>query len=93
MPHANNIRTFDGELCVRLYHRERDHGAMILCETPEKSGHSWYSSLPLNALNFHRNEDTLYLCRPQSRNESMAWAILHFTTMESESLALNYADD
>jgi len=74
--------TFDGGLCVRLYHRERDHGAKILCETPERSGHAWYSCLSLDALDFHRAEEsTLYLCQP-SGSDLRAWAILYFTTIE-----------
>lgn len=75
--------TFYQGLCVRFYHRERDHRARILCETPERSGHFWYSTLPLNALQIRRNGSSLYLCQPRGRErQPQMWALLQFSTVE-----------
>ncbi|KAF7509976.1 hypothetical protein GJ744_007290 [Endocarpon pusillum] len=71
------------ELTVRLYYRERDQRARILCKWPRGSGGSKYSCLPLNLLEFHRAESSLQICakRPGSSRLDL-WANLNFSTIE-----------
>ena len=81
---ADKNRQFPHGLIVQLYHRERDHRAKILCETPEKSGHSWYSAVGLNLLEIMRRGSTeLWLCRPRPGSNPRAWALMQFLTIES----------
>lgn len=78
------------ELTVRLYHREGDHRARLLCKWPRSSGGgSKYSCLPLNVLEFHRAESSLQICekRPGSSKLNL-WASLKFSTIESTSWSL-----
>jgi hypothetical protein len=78
------------ELTVRLYHREGDHRARLLCKWPRSSGGgSIYSCLPLNVLEFHRAESSLQICekRPGSSKLSL-WASLKFSTIESTPWSL-----
>jgi hypothetical protein len=80
--------SFSGQpgLTVRLYHRDRDHRARILCKWARSSGKSKYSCLPLNLLEFERAESTLKICkkRPGSTKVDL-WASLNFSTIESTS--------
>ena len=72
-------------LVVRLYIREEDNRARVLCKWPSRSGGYDYSSVPLNALQFHRKGSALQLCRIRPGSSRLdAWAILQFTTIESK---------
>ncbi|ERF75288.1 hypothetical protein EPUS_00080 [Endocarpon pusillum Z07020] len=77
--------TFSGqsELTVRLYCREGDHRARILCKWPRGSGGSKYSCLPLNLLEFHRSESSLQICMKRHGSSRLdLWANLNFSTIE-----------
>lgn len=80
---TDKFSKFPGGMAVYLYHRERDHRAKILCETPEKSGQQWYSCLGTNSLETWRDGNMLYLCRPRPQSPSHVWASLEFSTIES----------
>lgn len=75
------------ELTVRLYYREGDHRARILCKWPRSSGGgSKYSCLPLNLLEFHRAESSLQICKKRPGSSKLdLWANLNFSTIESSS--------
>ena len=75
------------ELTVRLFYREGDHRARILCKWPSRSGRgNKYSCLPLNLLEFRRAESSLQICKkiPGSSKVDL-WASLTFSTIESTS--------
>jgi hypothetical protein len=80
------------ELTVRLYYREGDHRARILCKWPRSSGGgSKYSCLPLNVLEFHRAESSLQVCKRRAGSSKVnLWASLVFTTIESKSPDAEY---
>jgi hypothetical protein len=73
-------------LIVRLFHRESDHRARILCKWAGRSGKNKYSCLPLNLLEFQRADSTMKICqmRPESSKLDL-WASLNFSTIESTS--------
>lgn len=72
-----------GGILVRLYLREEDNRARILCRWRGRSGGTRYSCLPLNALDVHRDGPALQLCRPiLDSYKSEMWARLKFTSME-----------
>ncbi len=74
------------ELTVRLYYREGDHRARILCKWPRSSGGSKYSCLPLNLLEFHRAESSLQICKKRPGSPKLdLWAGLNFSTIERTS--------
>lgn len=80
------------ELVVRLYFRERDHRARVLCKWPRSSGDgSKYSCLPLNVLEFHRIDSSLQLCKKRPGSSKLdLWASLKFSTIESMSITLDH---
>ena len=79
--------TFQKGMICRLYHRPGDHRARMLCESPEKSGHYWYSTVGLNQLEIIRRDSTaLCLCKPRQGQNAKAWALLQFLTIESMSI-------
>lgn len=69
---------------VRLYLRERDNRARILCKWRGRHGGTRYSSLPLNALEIHREGSVLQLCRRIFDSYKEMWARLKFPSMESK---------
>jgi len=69
---------------VRLYLREEDNRARILCKWRGRYGGTRYSSLPLNALDIHREGPVLLLCRHISDSYKEMWARLKFPSMESK---------
>jgi hypothetical protein len=73
------------DLSVRLYIREGDQRARILCKWPRKSGRGYkYSCLPLNQLEFYRVESSLQVCRKRLKGSKLdLWASLKFSTLES----------
>ena len=74
-----------GGVLVRLYLREEDNRARILCKWHGPSGGTRYSSLPLSTLNIRRDGPALLLCRPVSNSNTLEmWARLKFTPMESK---------
>jgi hypothetical protein len=75
-----------GGVLVRLYLREEDNRARILCKWRGRYGGTRYSSLPLNALDIHRDGPALLLCRRihNSYNKFEMWARLKFLSMESK---------
>ncbi|ERF70930.1 hypothetical protein EPUS_06715 [Endocarpon pusillum Z07020] len=72
------------ELVARLYYREGDHRARILCKWPSSSnGGSKYSCLPLNVLEFHRAESSLQICTKKRGSSKLdLWANFVFSTIE-----------
>jgi hypothetical protein len=74
-----------GGVLVRLYLREEDNRARILCKWHGRSGGTRYSCLPLNALEVHRDGPALLLCRPILDSYKIEmWARLKFSSMESK---------
>lgn len=74
-----------GGVLVRLYLREGDNRARILCKWRGRHGGTRYSSLPLNALDIHREGPALLLCRPILDSYKLGmWARLKFPSMESK---------
>jgi hypothetical protein len=75
----------NGEMVVRLYLREDDNRARILCKWRGRSGGTRYSCLPLNTLDIHRDGSSLLLCRRILDTYKVEmWARLKFSTMESK---------
>lgn len=75
----------NGEMVVRLYLREDDNRARILCKWHGRSGGTRYSCLPLNTLDIHRDGSSLLLCRRILDTYKVEiWARLKFSTMESK---------
>ena len=72
-------------LLVRLYLREEDNRARILCKWRSRYGGTRYSTLPLNTLHIYREGPALLLCRRifDSYKVEM-WARLKFPSMESK---------
>jgi hypothetical protein len=85
---ANISSMFDGSrggVFVRLYLREEDNRARVLCKWRGRYGGTHYSSLPLNALDIHREGPALLLCRRiLDSYEVEMWARLKFPSMESK---------
>src|SRR5271168_864901 len=50
-------------ILVRLYLREEDNRARILCKWRSRHGGTRYSTLPLNTLDIYREGPALLLCR------------------------------
>jgi hypothetical protein len=74
-----------GGIVVRLYLREEDNRARILCKWLGRSGGTRYSCLPLNTLDLHRDGSSLLLCRRILDTYKVEmWARLKFSTMESK---------
>jgi hypothetical protein len=74
-----------GGIVVRLYLREEDNRARILCKWLGRSGGTRYSCLPLNMLDIRRDGSSLLLCRHISGScKGEMWARLKFSTMESK---------
>jgi hypothetical protein len=73
------------ELTVRLYYREGDHRARMLCKWPHSSGRgNNYSCLPLNLLEFHRAESSLQICKKIPGSSKLdLWVSMTFSTIES----------
>ncbi|KAK2757351.1 hypothetical protein FQN54_004865 [Arachnomyces sp. PD_36] len=70
------------ELSVRLFRREEDHRARILCKTPSSRGSS-YACLPLNNLEIVRSGSCLQICKKtKTQDELELWAALRFSTIE-----------
>ena len=85
---ANVSSMFDnssGGVLVRLYLREEDNRARILCKWRGRHGGTRYSSFPLNTLSIHRDGPALLLCRPILDSYKLGmWARLKFPSMESK---------
>jgi hypothetical protein len=86
--YADITRAFgssSGALVVRLYLRQEDNRARILCKWLGRTGGIRYSCLPLNVLDIHRSGPSLLLRRRTVATDKVEiWARLKFSTMESK---------
>ncbi|KAL8966946.1 MAG: hypothetical protein Q9197_005698 [Variospora fuerteventurae] len=73
----------DGDLRVRLYHRNSDQRARIHCRLSRNGRAQRQTCLPLTSLRIQRNASTLKLCRVDSSGHAKElWACLRFPSYE-----------
>ncbi|KAL8697528.1 MAG: hypothetical protein Q9224_002266 [Gallowayella concinna] len=73
----------EGDLRVRLYHRDRDQRARIHCRLSRNGRASKQCCLPLNKISIQRHASTLKLCEVgESRQAKALWACLRFSSYE-----------
>ncbi|KAL8818447.1 MAG: hypothetical protein Q9223_002923 [Gallowayella weberi] len=73
----------EGDLRVRLYHRDSDQRARIHCRLSRNGRASKQCCLPLTRLLLQRHASTLKLCRVgDSRQAKELWACLRFSSYE-----------
>ncbi|KAL8916942.1 MAG: hypothetical protein Q9208_008263 [Pyrenodesmia sp. 3 TL-2023] len=77
----------DGDLRVRLYHRDSDQRARIHCRLSRNGRSQKQTCLPLTSLHIQRNASTIRLCRVDSSgHKKELWACLRFPSYERLTL-------